>query len=117
MNRPMIAGVMALCLLAPRAFGGANAQDSDATSLLRLMPADFPLSVVVVDSEKLDSSLSALNRRFGPVRIGIVHPSNWPGSDVRLIEFATGWVTLSKAIGRPSPTGNATPETPGAGPQ
>ena len=65
MNRMRFAFVSVFCLcvssMSATSFAGANPQ-----AVMRMMPADFPLMIVVPNFEKLDKSLMAIQQRFDP---------------------------------------------------
>ena len=66
MHRANIVWTATLCLTLALPRATANGGTEDATQLLRLMPVDFPIAVVVVDFEKLDKSVSSITKRLKP---------------------------------------------------
>ena len=99
MSRRVMIQLVAVLLLAvtviPRP---ARADEKAAIALLDMMPADYPVAVVVVDFEKLDKSITAMVSRFDP------------GSDVSMLadfkrDVKIGeWIDFSKPIGISGPT-------------
>jgi hypothetical protein len=66
----------------------------DAFTVLRMMPSDMPISIVVVDFEKLDKSLKTFAKRIGPdVTVGA------PLEDVRSELRIGEWIDFSKPFG------------------
>lgn len=87
-------GLVSLAVRTP-VFAGAK----DAAGVMKLMPADFPVSVVVVDLAKFDKSLSAVMKRFGPNDgdEGLL-------KQVRDIPAIGEWIDFSKPVGMAGPS-------------
>ena len=95
MHRSKISWTIALCLPLALSDGTASGGTDEAARLLRLMPVDFPIAVVVVDFEKLDKSVSSVTKRLKP-------GSTEPGmlSELKSELGVVGeWIDFSKPIG------------------
>ncbi len=95
MHRSNIVWTAALCLTLALPHATANGGTEDATQLLRLMPVDFPVTVVVLDFEKLDKSVSSVTKRLKP-------GSTEPGMLAELkseLGVIAEWTDFSRPIG------------------
>ncbi len=85
---------LALCVCLVWPCGMARAQDDGLTKLLRIMPSDVPMVVVVPDAMKLDRAVAAVQTRFKTSAddAGIVAHMK---SEIGLAE----WADLGRPIG------------------
>src|SRR3990172_11059751 len=90
---------VAVCLLMVMPLRAARAGAADVEAVLKLMPADSPISVVVVDFEKLDKTLAAVVK-------SIKSDAESPHilADIKKELGIADWIDFSKPVGMAQPT-------------
>jgi len=90
---------VAACLVMVMPLRAARAGVADVEAVLRLMPADSPVSVVVVDFEKLDKTLAAVVK-------SIKSDAESPHilADIKKDLGIADWIDFSKPVGMAQPS-------------
>ncbi|MFH1108712.1 MAG: hypothetical protein V1790_05905 [Planctomycetota bacterium] len=90
---------VAACLVMVMPLRAARAGAADVEAVLRLMPADSPVSVVVVDFEKLDKTLAAVVK-------SIKSDAEPPHilADIKESLGIADWIDFSKPVGMAQPS-------------
>lgn len=99
MNRRTIAWAVTPWLAMTIPYGAAYGGSDEVTTLLRLMPADFPVAAVVVDFEKLDKSIAAAAKALDE---GTGEP--WILADIKGKLGIGEWIDFSKPFGVAMPS-------------
>ncbi len=97
LQRIVYAAVVGLVMVMPLHAVRAGAADVEA--VLRLMPADSPLSIVVVDFQKLDKSIGAVVKSIQP-------DASAPAilADIKRELGIADWIDFTKPVGMSQPT-------------
>jgi len=90
---------VAVCLLIVMPLRAARAGAADVEGVLRLMPADSPISVVVVDFEKLDKTLAAVVKS---IKSDAESPQML--ADIKRDLGIADWIDFSKPVGMALPS-------------
>ena len=90
---------VAVCLLMVMPLRAARAGAADVDAVLKLMPADSPVSVVVVDFEKLDKTLAAVVKS---IKSDAESPQIL--ADIKRDVGIADWIDFSKPVGMAVPS-------------